>query len=308
MAENVMSFANGNANRGVLAYGKADLLQSATSPKKAPALATLTDTARSPLVNRSKQKQPYLKRGAGLQNRLVAAKQKRYIPKGGFIKGQTEEEGGQLQNPRAATAEHITHSTALSSQQSTPHYNDMPREVFGAARFAGSSSETGEQYMTSEAKPAPHNHDYGRFARPHQADGFGPAQFHANADIEAELDADTALVHFPHQAHTEQGRQADGSSDKQRFQENRESEDVHQNCMSSLARPHAPVNVPDWQVQQAAEVCLLFSTMLHRLQSFCLVSTAAVHQSLHPHNLAQGGHCKPWLLVLRHWNWRNLGP
>lgn len=265
-----MSFANGNANRGVLAYGKADLVQSATSPKKAPALATLTDTARSPLVNRSKPKQPYLKRGTGLQNRLVAAKQKRYIPKGGFIKGQTEDEGGQLRNPGAVNAEHITHSTAWSSHQNKPHYDDLSREVFEASRFAGSSSEAGEQYMTSEAKPAPHNHDYGQFAHRQQADGFGAAQFHANADVEAELDADTALVHFPHQAHTEQGRQAHGNYHKQHFQESCESEDVLQNSMSSLARPHAPANVPDWQVQQAAEVCLLFSTMPDSFRAFTL--------------------------------------
>lgn len=281
-----MSYANGNASRGVLASGKASFLQSATSPKKAPALATLTDTARSPLVSKSKPKQPYLKRGTGLQNRLVAAKQKRYIPKGGFIKGQTEEEGGQLQNPQAVNAEHITHSTALSSEQNKPHYDDLPRPVFGASRLAGSSSEAGEQDMTSEGKPAPHNHDYGQFAHRHQAHGFGAAQFHANADIEAELDADTALVHFPHQAHTGQGRQAHGNYDKQHFQESCESEDVLQNSMGNLARPHAPVNVPDWQVQQAAEVCFLFLAMPYRLQSFRLVSTAAVHQSLYPHIIA----------------------
>ena len=278
MAENVMSFANENVTRGVLAYGKAGAMQSAKSPKRAQAVpATFADATRSPLMNKSAPKQPYLKRGTGLQNRLTAAKHKRYIPKGGFIKGQIEDEGIQQQNTRAADAEHSTHTTSTSSQQNHLQRHDLPREMLDAAKFAGSGLAV-EQYVASQAKAAPLKQDYGQFTLPRQAGGFSAAHFHANADTEAELDADTALVHFPHD---DQGKQAQEHYDEQRFQDCRHPEELQQipdrrtqksvaelKHFNSLAGPHTAKGVPDWQVQQAAEVCL---TTMIQLQSFCLV-------------------------------------
>ena len=268
MAENVMSFANENVTKGMLAYGKSGSKALAKSPKRAQAVpATHNDATRSPLMNRTKQKQPFLKRGTGLQNRLTAAKHKRYVPKGGFIKGQTEDEAFQQQDARAVDAERSTQTTALPSQQHQLQRHDLPREMFEAANFAGSSSAA-EQHMASEAKQAPPKHGYGRFAPPHQAGGFSAAQFHANADTEAELDADTALVHFPHD---DQDRQAQGNYHEERFQDYCNPEQLQQvpqrstqksvaelHHLNSLAGPHAATGVPDWQVQQAAEVCLLF--------------------------------------------------
>ena len=286
MAENVMSFANENVTRGVLAYGKAGSLQPAKSPKRAQAVpATHTDATRSPLMNRSKTKQPFLKRGTGLQNRLTAAKHKRYVPKGGFIKGQTEDEGVQQQDAKAVDAEHSTCITALSNQQYQLQRHELPRDMLETANFAGSSSAA-EQYMASEAKTAPPKHGYGRLKRCHQADAFSAAQFHANADTEAELDADTALVHFPHD---DQGRQAQGHYDEQRFQDCCRPEELQQmparssqksvaelNHLNSLAKPRAATGMPDWQVQQAAEVCFLFHTIKSTAELlFCLNSCNA---------------------------------
>lgn len=292
-----MSFANENVTRGTLAFDKAGSKQSARSPKRAQAVrATHTDTTKSPLMSRSKPKQPFLRRGTGLQNRLTSAKHKRYVPKGGFIKGQAEGEGVQLQDASAADTEDRTHTTALSSQQNQSQRHDRPKEMFEAADVAESSSAA-EQYMASEAKPASPKHGYGRFAPPHQADGFSAAQFHTNADTEAELDADTALVHFPLD---DQGRRAQANYKQQGFQDSFNPKELQQmpeistqksvaelNHLNSLAGPHAATGVPDWQVQQAAEVCLGVPTMSHQLQSFCLVSIAALQQSLHSQPLAK---------------------
>ena len=167
----------------------------------------------------------------------------------------------------------------------------MPKEKCEAANLAGSSSAA-EQYMASEAKPALSKHGYGRFAPPHQADGFSAAQFHANADTEAELDADTALVHF---SHDEQGRQAQDNCKQQRFQDRFHPEELQQmperstqsivaelNHLNSFAGPHAATGVPDWQVQQAAEVCLGFLTTSNKLQSFCLSQLLQCSEAAQP--------------------------
>ena len=320
MAENVMSFANENATRGMPAYGKAGSMQSAKSPTRVQAVpVTHNDATRSPLMNRSKTKQPFLKRGTGLQNRLTAAKHKRYVPKGGFIKGQTEDEGFQQQDTRTVDAAHSPHTTALPSQQHQLQRHDLPREMFEAANSAGSSSAA-EQHMAIEAKPAPPKHGYGRFAPPPQAGGFSAVQFYANADTEAELDADTALVHFPHD---NPGRQAQGKYNEERFQGYYNSEELQQmperstqkpvaelKHLNSLAGPHAAAGVPDWQMQQAAEVCLLFPNSVKTTAELFVLSERLQCTK----GLTQSAPCKErmclnlLLLILRHWNWRSSGP
>ena len=269
MAENVMTFANENPTRGARAFGKAGALQSTKSPKRSVAALAVADTTRSPLLNKSKPKQSYLKRGTGLQNRLTAAKHKRYVPKGGFIKGQTEDEGGQVHNARAVDAEYSTNNPAFPSQQNQPHRHGLPRELFEASRSAGSRSKVAQQCMANEASLAPQEHSYAQTSPLHQSDSFGIAQFHANADLETELDADTALVHFPHGGHNDEDRQAHNKDDEQCFHEQHYPDELQQmperqstqssvagqDHLHNLAGQLAPTGVPDWQVQQAAEVC-----------------------------------------------------
>lgn len=295
-----MSFANETvSSRSASAFEKAGSMQPAKSQKAIlaaraqPALAANTDSARSPLVNKLKPKQPYLKRGTGLQSRLTAAKHRRYVPKGGFIKGQAEDEGCQLHN--AATAvDYSTNTSTISSHPSQPQHPDLPRELV-ESECAGSSLEVAEQCMANETSHALQQHIYAQFAHPHQANSFGAAQFHATADIEAELDADTALVHFPHGRHDDQDMPAQNSH-KQHLESRRHREDPqdvpdrqgNQNFMhaaagnfhhDSLAGQLAATGVSDWQMQQAAEVCsssslyrslagLLYDILIATMQQF----------------------------------------
>lgn len=267
-----MSFANENSSsRSFSAYDKAGFLHSAKSQTKAqPVLAAKTDTARSPLVNKFKPKQPYLRRGTGLQNRLTAAKHRRYVPKGGFIKGQVEDEECQLENAKTDAVVDSNNPTT-SNYPSQPQHHSMPGK-FVESKCAGSSSQVTGLPMASEAAHAQHEHSYARFVHPSQANSFGIAQFHASADTEAELDADTALVHFPHGARDVQDRQAQDDHSERHFESHFQPEGQQplpgrQSNQFAAGVRHVDVSasgqlaatgVSDWQVQQAAEVCPWF--------------------------------------------------
>lgn len=264
-----MSFANENArSRSDSAYDKAGLRSAKSQTKTEPALAAKIDSARSPLVNKLKPKQPYLRRGTGLQSRLTAAKNRRYVPKGGFIKGQAEDAERQLDNAEI-DVDFNTSNLATSKHPNQPgHQAMLGKLVESTCAASGSSSQVPELCIASEASHIQREHSYTQLAHPHHANSFGFAQFQASADVEAELDADTALVHFPHGAHDAQDMQAQDRHGEQQFESQFQTEGQQQlsgrqgNQSAAGVRHHdvsagqpAESGVSDWQVQQAAEVC-----------------------------------------------------
>lgn len=308
MAENVMSFANENIPRGVPALHKSVSSTATNSPAKRAHAFSVKDNqeARPPLAVRSKPKQPYLKRGTGLQSRLTAAKHKRYVPKGGFIKGQVEEEVSQLQSPsKTATSSRVKDRVQTIPQQKLQH--DLPQESFAHLGPAMSRSSIAEQQVLSEAI---HSLPGRNFSQSHDqpSHGFGTAQFYANADTEAELDADTALVHFPHEPHYAEGKQPSRSQklpdETVPAQQVSEANQGFQHLLrvaaernepNSLAEQHMPPHVLDWQVQQAAEVFHCFDVTAAK-QAACQTFQ---HSSKHD----------TWMLfALRLWNWRSSEP
>ena len=265
-----MSFANENISRGLPAYHKAEPLQIARSPaRKAQAFTvTKSDEPRSPLVSRSKPKQSYLKRGTGLSNRLSASKHKRYVPKGGFIKGQTEEDARQPQTQGPDPASNIA-DMQQAVHEDVLQPDNFPRRLSANSKPSGSSMSGAS---THNLRQSSHPLQENSFAMSGHADhverGFGAAQFHAlAADTEPELDADTALVHYPHETQNNHDRplqpleqsqttkrklagavQLPSSCDGPQYRVQAPDRPGH------LAEQHIIADALTWREQQAAEV------------------------------------------------------
>ena len=279
-----MSFANESVNRGLPTLPKSEFSQSVKSPaKRSQAVAfKKNDEARTPLVSRTKPRQPYLKRGTGLQNRLVAAKHKRYVPKGGFIKGQVEEAGNQPHSPNRSAGD-TNSAVACAKGQKALYPSNLPGEALICSTPAETNMSGVEQRLTSPTRYSLQGLENGVSGYvDHAPNSFDAAQFYASAaDVETEMDADTALVHFPHGMQHDQGKQAQHSP-QQPFHSHlapNESADRSQllsNCQatqSSMQRPgnqaehHTSKDVPDWQMQQAAEVILCPAFHSHNINS-----------------------------------------
>ncbi|KAL0022199.1 hypothetical protein WJX77_005364 [Trebouxia sp. C0004] len=258
-----MSIANQSLPRDLPVLHKKLLLQPAVSPSRSKTvLATSVAETKTPLP-KSKPKQRYLKRGTGLQTRLAAAKQKRYVPKGGFIKGQAENET--VQQPHAPASSLSRDSDGL--QQGGKH--SMPA---GWPQLTHPSSARAKE----PSPPAHRQHDQAGMVHRHSQGNSQPYTY--AADQEPEMDADTALVHFPGTA--QQSRQAQGNG-RQPFEpyisahQHTAAPHVLKSGRSSQQqdRPHAegsmhndPLQAAymqssadngaapvDWQLQQAAE-------------------------------------------------------
>lgn len=269
MDENDMSMANQTVPSGIPSNNKV-LSQAASSPlrrKQAVPAAQLAEE-RPVLQSKLKAKQPYLKRGTGLQNRQEAAKQRRYVPKGGFIKGQAEDEVGYQQNVPVA------HKPPTSQAGRTAPVA-QPHHFSHSLAPAEEIEQTVHQPLCSVLL-----HHQNEVHRQHANRQLYPSA----ADTEAELDADTALVHFPGGMHVNGNEQA-CNIDQQPFQRylsapqptdamsaSANKEVAQQlSSMQSLSSLHeasqqsrdtnnaagsvlAPV---DWHLQQAAEVMLV---------------------------------------------------
>ena len=295
MDENDMSIANQSMPRDLRVLHKKLLSQPALSPSRSKTVpATSAAEMKSPL-SKSKPKQHYLKRGTGLQTRLAAAKQKRYVPKGGFIKGQAEDEA--VQEPYAPASSLARDSDGL--QQVGKH--SMPAVWPQLAHPSSAHAE--------EPRPLAHRrHDQAGMAH-RQSQGNSQPYTYA-ADQEAEMDADSALVHFPGTA--EQSRQTQGN-DQQQFehyisahqptpaphvlkggrslqQQGRRHGDcsMHDDPLQAAYMPSSADNgaAPvDWQLQQAAEVNFLQSRAC--ICNFCNVALLCTSQLSHIDNECQ---------------------
>lgn len=298
MAENVMSFANENAPRGLPIYHKSDSSQSVKSPTKRSQAVVLNKNAeaRTPLRNRTKPKQPYLKRGTGLQNRLVAAKHKRYVPKGGFIKGQVEEEESQPQRPNILAADTDT-CAAQANRHKVLQPDDLPAEVLTRSMLATTNIYGAEQHTSSPTRHSLQGlgNAVSGYAD-HAHNGFDAAQFCASAgDIETEMDADTALIHFPDGAQHVQGKQAQHSpqqpfhshlaaneaADLSQLPSNRQASQFLMQAPGSQADRHNLPDVPDWQMQQAAEVISCTAFLSYHIIPLCALKLPQHLQIIH---------------------------
>ena len=287
MDENDMSIANQSMPRDLPVLHKKLLSQPALSPSRSKTVpATSAAEMKSPL-SKSKPKQRYLKRGTGLQTRLAAAKQKRYVPRGGFIKGQAEDE---------------------AVQQSQAPASSMSRDINGFQQ-AGKHSmpaiwpQLAHPSSAHDEKPSPPAH------RQHDQAGMAHRQLQMNsqlytyaADQEAEMDADTALVHFPGTAQQSRQEHGDGQQPTEPYIS------AHQPAAASHVlkggrnlqqqdRPDAGCSMQndalqaaymqsnadngaasvDWQLQQAAEVNI--TELLYA--RFCNVALLCTHHLSH---------------------------
>ncbi len=289
MDENDMSIANQSMPRDLPVLHKKLLSQPALSPSRSKTVpATSVAEMKSPLP-KSKPKQRYLKRGTGLQTRLAAAKQKHYVPKGGFIKCQAEDEA--VQQPHAPASSLSRDSDGL--QQAGKH--SMPAVW---PQLAHPSSAHAEE----PSPPAHRQHDQAGMA--HRQSQGNSQPYTNGADQEAEMDADTALVHFPGTA--QQSRQGHGNG-QQSFEPYisahhptaaphvlkggrslQQQDRPHADCsmhndplqaaymQSNADNGAAPV---DWQLQQAAEVKLDMAQLTYA--TFCNVALLCTSQLSH---------------------------
>ncbi len=264
MDENDMSIANQSMPRDRPVLHRKLLTQPALSPSRSKTVPATSAAEMTSPLSKSKPKQRYLKRGTGLQTRLAAAKQKRYVPRGGFIKGQAEDETVQQPHAPASSLSHDSNGLQQAGKHSMPAV--WPQ-------LAHPSSAHAEE----PSPPAHRQHDQAGMAHRHPQGNSQPYTYAAYQ--EAEMDADTALVHFPGAA--QQSRQAQGN-DQQPFEP---YISAHQptvaphvlkggRSLQQQDRPHADCSVHhdplqaaymqssadngaapvDWQLQQAAEV------------------------------------------------------
>ncbi len=266
MDENDMSIANQSMPRDRPVLRMKLLSQPALSPSRSKTVPATSATEMKSPLSKSKPKQLYLKRGTGLQARLAAAKQKRYVPKGGFIKGQAEDEAVQQPHAPASSLSHDSVGLQQAGKHSVPAV--WPQ-------LAHPSSEHAE-----EPSPLAHSqHDQAGMAH-RQLQGNSQLYTYA-ADQEAEMDADTALVHFPGTSQQSRQEHGDGQQPfepyisapqhtaaphvlKQGGRSLQQQADcsMHNDPLqaaymqSSAGNGAAPV---DWQLQQAAEVNFLHS-------------------------------------------------
>ena len=240
-----------------------------SSPFKTVRLSTITQSVepRSPLQSKGKPKQPYLKRGTGLQNRLTAAKQKRYVPKGGFIKGQNESEPAVEQDLQPPN---ISSGHGSRSFQDSSRALSTPKGLSSPARSVAKAPElplcqNGVMHRQHVAGQA-----WQRQSQQHNTQDAGSTHHMDN-----ELDADTSLVHFPssnadvarpsqtafQQSHLQMSQQPSnvlhcGVSEHLQQSEPYSADDWHDHQADYAASAlHAmPSPAGNWQSQQAAEV------------------------------------------------------
>ena len=290
MAENDMNIANQNTLRDLPTRAKV-LPQPTFSLSKTTGAVepTRASEERPPPQARSKPKQSYLKRGTGLHNRLVAAKQKRYVPKGGFIKGQGDDDAAK----QGDESDELNHCSDLGQAAGQPVPITWPQGSYSSL----APSEKPEQ-LPYQVSHSLHQHDHAGVVLRQQP--LGPHQpYTTPADLEAELDADSALVQFPADVH--QSRQADGTKSQLQNRLHDESDVYERSLQTAYANSGAdpPGASADWQLQQAAEVNytnFLHMVMLCRLL-LCSAKGCCFLQS-----------CDVSECPRRHWSWRSSKP
>lgn len=268
MDENDMSIANQSMPRDRPVLHKKLSTQPALSPSRSKTVpATSAAEMKSPL-SKSKPKQRYLKRGTGLQTRLAAAKQKRYVPRGGFIKGQAEDEAVQQPHAPASSLSHDSNGLQQAGKR-------MPAVW---PQLAHPSSAQAEE-------PSPlANRQHDQAGMVHRRLQGNSQLYTYAADQEAEMDADTALVHFPGTAQHSRQEHGDGQQPYEPYISAHQPAAASQGFKGSRSlqqqdRPHAEGSMhndilqaaymqssadngiapSDWQLQQAAEVNFLHS-------------------------------------------------
>lgn len=248
---------------------------SQTCPETSPAQPDRTVAGR-------RRKQPFLRRNTGLQKRLDLTQQRRYVPKGGFVKGETEQDSPPAVQPSIADrAQHSQNNPralqlVLQAQQTAPvHQQDGQGPARASALVQESQPQRSMAAGTAYDQNAPEwNKSPGQDMTASTAD----PQEHASPDHEAEMDADSALVHFPSRLRTQQSMQAPPHKPlmlQSSFPAPKTSQHLHlpvqsqepspegvhsirsshshlQLSRSSLIAQHASQG---WQLQQATEVC-----------------------------------------------------
>lgn len=265
MAENDMNIANQNTLRDLPTQAKV-LPQPTFSLSNTSGAVEPTRASEEwpPPQARSKPKQTYLKRGTGLHNRLVAAKQKRYVPKGGFIKGQGDDDAAK----QGDESDELNNCSDLGQAAGQPVPITWPQGSYSSL----APSEKPEQ-LPYQVSHSLHQHDHAGVVLRQQP--LGPPQpYTTPADTEAELDADSALVQFP--ADVLQSRQADGTKSQLQNRLHDESDEYQRSLQTEHANSGAdpPGASADWQLQQAAEVN--YTIFLHMVM-LCRLLCAKLH-------------------------------
>lgn len=272
MSENVMLYANQVAVGTSLAQRKPQP-DSSFSYSTAEVDAPKPQDPYQPLplqhtTSCSKSKQPFLKRGTGLQTRIEATRRKRYVPKGGFVKGQTD--GDEQSTARPPLLQPLS--------QASHHHQPLYQAQAPSPQWA-EDYDWPPATATSDAQPQQWMPLQQQIAKSAVTTAL------AEHDLEAEMDADSALVHLPSRPGTQASSQPP-SNQKQMLQgnfiaphasqhlqlpmhsEGIGTEDTRPSVSTSstqLQPSRADVNsaATEWQLQQATEVCVLYIVSLH---------------------------------------------
>lgn len=288
MAENDMNYANKDMSKGLPQLYRKVLAQPALSPSKSTQAVSHVHSAeaRPPLRSKAKPKQPYLKRGTGLQNRLDATKQRRYVPKGGFIKGRAEDETGRQQAVYLPDTAYDQSKAPLSCRHTSTlelakQSNNLFAQPISQSVFAGAApAEADDQPSQQSGCDVYHHGDKLILLQPHNMQDSSHS-YPSVADTETELDADTALVHFPGGESTAHSRQPhDSQLSDQHYLSEQQSADAAQlpnrsgsaqqqsrfqcnvdfdNSPGQQGTDNVLSTIPaavGWQLQQAAEVAV----------------------------------------------------
>lgn len=266
-----MLYANQVPSEAILSQRKPQpsksLFQGLAEVDRAPPARTTDQMFLQPSAPSKKAKQPFLKRGTGLQTRLEATKQRRYVPKGGFVKGQND--------PIEQSTDRLTPQLI----QHAGHYHHTHHSVHGPLQSTSAALQQAEVCDPAEAGSS--QMQVGRPAQewasvlPKQSK-FAAGNAVADCDLEAEMDADSALVHFPSRPGTQASKQLPSNREQSvhsNFLEPQTLQHLHlpmhnqadSACVAAstraslsqlhLSNPTADVAASEWQLQQAAEVC-----------------------------------------------------
>ena len=271
MTENIMLYANQVPSSDKLSQYKPQpgksLFQRSDGFDTTPSAQSSDQIPTQSSVPVKKPKQPFLKRGTGLQTRIAATKQRRYVPKGGFVKGQNDSEEQTAINK--LTAQPIQHAGHYHRTQHPAH---TPLQSTSETLQQAEGHDLTET-SSSQMQPGWPAQDWASLQSQQFKRAAGKAG--ADSDLEAEMDADSALVHFPSRPGT-QASQKLPSNREQTLQSNflapqalqhlhvpihnqNDNASMTSSTRASLSQLH-PLNpsigaaASEWQLQQAAEV------------------------------------------------------
>ena len=277
MTENVMLYANQDPSAIGYLQRKAPTTYSISHGFVGSVDSALSEKARDQLMppehiaSRQKPKQPFLRRGTGLQTRREATKQRRYVPRGGFVKDQADADEQPMTTtvplqPRQHTSRQgqglqLMHKTTLSANSSLQHAGNgdwhAPNTTPSCAEQTTWTAQGRVLSQLDQAIPA-----------------FGATS--ADCDHEAEMDADSALVHFPSKPSRTENRQLplhQQQSLQSKFLAPQALQHLHlpmhTEAISESAAPSVRASLSqsqlssssaapaksEWQLQQATEVC-----------------------------------------------------